>query len=329
MYDPRLGRWLSVDPLRHKSPNYTPYRFGFNNPITFKDPNGQWEEDGHFWTVYAFGIAMGLKNEDARKLAVAAEAFDHKVDGDNNMTITPSPIYPTLSWGKDGGLGTWSVPILQRKWHGLTGGPQSEVIMDATNEILMNENFLYLHKLGDAYAHSYVDGNGNAVMYGKVGGENEPWWAPIARWGLVGGGDATFEHAFAGPDGHEKADNIADRGVEYKAYINNLLKVYSDPKFKIKGQLNNQAPNLAIFDYVQKNGKTKENNIFLLSSYISIHNGQSSFSKLSCKQLELLKGYLDSQKIEYNITTQKEMHINGLGKNDYYETEVHTLEIKK
>ena len=37
--------WLSVDPLAEKAPNWTPYRYGFNNPIRYTDPAGMFEND--------------------------------------------------------------------------------------------------------------------------------------------------------------------------------------------------------------------------------------------------------------------------------------------
>ncbi|HEY9259743.1 RHS repeat-associated core domain-containing protein, partial [Chitinophaga sp.] len=40
IYDPRLGRFLSVDPLSPKYPWYTPYQFAGNNPIKFIDMDG-------------------------------------------------------------------------------------------------------------------------------------------------------------------------------------------------------------------------------------------------------------------------------------------------
>ena len=41
MYDPRIGRWLSVDPMAIKYPDVSPYVFVADNPIMFKDGDGR------------------------------------------------------------------------------------------------------------------------------------------------------------------------------------------------------------------------------------------------------------------------------------------------
>jgi RHS repeat-associated protein len=41
IYDPRLVKWLSVDPLQKKFPDLTPYNYCYNNPIRFFDPDGR------------------------------------------------------------------------------------------------------------------------------------------------------------------------------------------------------------------------------------------------------------------------------------------------
>ena len=52
MYDSRLGRWMSVDPLQVKFPSLSPYNGMANNPIIFVDPDGRdikfaiWVNDG-------------------------------------------------------------------------------------------------------------------------------------------------------------------------------------------------------------------------------------------------------------------------------------------
>jgi RHS repeat-associated protein len=40
MYDGRLGRWLSLDPLMKKYIDFTPYNFAINSPIYYIDVNG-------------------------------------------------------------------------------------------------------------------------------------------------------------------------------------------------------------------------------------------------------------------------------------------------
>lgn len=40
MYDPRLGRWLAVDPMAKKYPEESPYDYCLNNPNYYKDPDG-------------------------------------------------------------------------------------------------------------------------------------------------------------------------------------------------------------------------------------------------------------------------------------------------
>jgi RHS repeat-associated protein len=43
--DPVLGRFMQLDALAELSPSLTPYRFGFNNPMSFNDPTGAYENN--------------------------------------------------------------------------------------------------------------------------------------------------------------------------------------------------------------------------------------------------------------------------------------------
>lgn len=52
LYDSRLGRWMSIDPLAKEAPGWTPYRYGFNNPIRYTDPTGMFEVDGKDDWIY-------------------------------------------------------------------------------------------------------------------------------------------------------------------------------------------------------------------------------------------------------------------------------------
>jgi len=41
IFDPGVGRWLSIDPLAKMYPGLSPYNFGGNNPIFYIDPDGR------------------------------------------------------------------------------------------------------------------------------------------------------------------------------------------------------------------------------------------------------------------------------------------------
>ena len=43
--NPRTSLWISTDPKAADAADWTPYRFGFNNPIRYTDPDGRWEWD--------------------------------------------------------------------------------------------------------------------------------------------------------------------------------------------------------------------------------------------------------------------------------------------
>jgi RHS repeat-associated protein len=45
IHDPRIGRFLSIDPLAGKMPEFSPYSFVFNNPMRFTDPDGREPKD--------------------------------------------------------------------------------------------------------------------------------------------------------------------------------------------------------------------------------------------------------------------------------------------
>jgi len=49
IYDPRIGRFLSVDPLDKDYPWYTPYQFAGNKPTRFIDLDGAEEHDPMMW----------------------------------------------------------------------------------------------------------------------------------------------------------------------------------------------------------------------------------------------------------------------------------------
>jgi RHS repeat-associated protein len=43
LLDPQLGRFHSIDPLSDLDRRWTPYRYAYNNPLRYIDPDGLWE----------------------------------------------------------------------------------------------------------------------------------------------------------------------------------------------------------------------------------------------------------------------------------------------
>jgi RHS repeat-associated protein len=70
IYDSRLGRWLSLDPLQVKYPSLSPYNFTANNPILFIDP------DGKAITIHKTSTYDGPAPTRFRDLGATSPTFD-------------------------------------------------------------------------------------------------------------------------------------------------------------------------------------------------------------------------------------------------------------
>lgn len=98
--DPRLGRFLSVDPITKKYPELTPYQFASNRPIDGID------EDGLEWAYHdkdgkQINMNSSTTNEDKLKIT-GANWVGYDVDKNGNRTPKPGTVSTAFTFGATG-----------------------------------------------------------------------------------------------------------------------------------------------------------------------------------------------------------------------------------
>jgi len=95
IYDPRVGRFLSVDPLQKVFPNLTPYQFASNNPIEAVDL------DGREFKVYSLAMNENqgksqLKLGDFRGVTNIPIQIKATIDFTHTRTVAGVPVTVTM-----------------------------------------------------------------------------------------------------------------------------------------------------------------------------------------------------------------------------------------
>ena len=75
IYNPRLGRFLSVDPLQNKYPDLSPYIFSANNPIANVDVDGKYALFIHYMLTKYMLMQAGVSEVKAKLLAHYASVY--------------------------------------------------------------------------------------------------------------------------------------------------------------------------------------------------------------------------------------------------------------
>jgi RHS repeat-associated protein len=63
-YDPAIARWAQLDPMAEGASDWTPYRYAFNNPMSYSDPSGMFEmPKGQFPDYFDPGCGLHLPGQ--------------------------------------------------------------------------------------------------------------------------------------------------------------------------------------------------------------------------------------------------------------------------
>ncbi len=84
-YAPDIGRFTGVDPLADLAPGWTPYRYGFNNPVLFIDPFGLFETKREARKYRRENTSLGRRNSSIKKNK--GGTYDIR-DDESHMAIT-------------------------------------------------------------------------------------------------------------------------------------------------------------------------------------------------------------------------------------------------
>jgi RHS repeat-associated protein len=115
MYDPRVGRWLTIDPLAFKQPDQSPYKAMFNNPIFWNDPDGRTEyettifyhRDGSFEKVTRKISDNVISNGNSRRV------FEYNGNSGFNRDYTDFYDYRQVTIYREREDGTFSVEFIK------------------------------------------------------------------------------------------------------------------------------------------------------------------------------------------------------------------------
>lgn len=123
IFDPRVIRFLSIDPLSPQQPTLAPYHYVRNNLISRVDPDGKWDIEVHAYkdrSKYGYGIAI-VKDRHGKEVYRFKVRLEGTGGRDRMVTNSDTP------------LGTYDIPdknMWQTGGSRLSYGPNPRLILN-------------------------------------------------------------------------------------------------------------------------------------------------------------------------------------------------------
>lgn len=140
IYDPRLGRWLSVDPLFQIYPEFSPYGFSGNSPIMYRDIGGE-----------GFNGGFSIENQSSEPIIVYGTAATAYMSANGNtidliedfssrgLTLDPGQRLETYVVKKTNSDGSYELSYESRVVQFATFDYQSGTLETMEEEIILND----------------------------------------------------------------------------------------------------------------------------------------------------------------------------------------------
>jgi RHS repeat-associated protein len=195
IYDPRIGKFLSIDPFTNDYPWYTPYQFAGNMPIKFIDLDG------------------GEPKDPGKYSGQGAEAPEYTEDKKTKEKVASKEMYKWI-W-KDNAWGKSSVAITQDELVSIFPGAKSEHLFTLETTINLNGSSFGLTSF--KHISHLLAQIGHETGGFKKSTTFESGAYSLSRIGAVFGSKSTiFKKATASP---EKYASVNDK--KNKIFINN------------------------------------------------------------------------------------------------------------